>query len=127
MSKPRVLLISSQHLFGESMETILRAGDEMELVGSWNLHEPEICRRLLDVQPSVIVIADESLHNETATELTRSMIEQIPELSVIRIGLSENIFRIFSTYTLPARGSDLLEAIRTCITRSEESTPPRQA
>ena len=33
MTKPRILLISSQYLFGESMETILRADKEVELIG----------------------------------------------------------------------------------------------
>ncbi len=121
MSKPRVLLLSSQHLFGESMEMILRAEQDMELVGPWNLDEPGIYRRLLDVEPSVVVIADENLHSEMAAELTKTIMEEYPELSVIRTGLSENVFRLFSTHTLPARGIQLLETIRTCILRSQES------
>lgn len=127
MSKPRILLLSSQHLFGESMEMILRAQQDMELIGPWNLDEPEICQRLLDVQPSVVVIADENLHSETAAELTKTIMEHYPELSVIRTGLSENVFRIFSTHTLPARGIHLLETIRTCIIQTQESTNPGEA
>jgi DNA-binding NarL/FixJ family response regulator len=122
MSKPRILLITSQHLFGESMETILRAESDMELVGPWNLGDQDICARLLDVHPSVVVIADENLQSEAATELTRSLIEQYPELSVIRTALNENVFRIFSTHTLPARGTDLLENIRRCVTRTQDSS-----
>ena len=121
ISKPRVLLISSQHLFGESMEMILRAEKDTELVGPWNLGDQDICRRLLEVKPSVVVIADENLQSETAAELTKSIIEQYSELSVIRAGLSENVFRIFSTQTLPARGADLLETIRGCIARTQDS------
>lgn len=121
MSKPRVLLISSQHLFGESMEMILRAEKEIELVGPWNLGDRDICRRLLEVQPSVVVIAAENLQSETAAELTKSIIEQYSELPVIRAGLSENVFRIFSTQTLPARGADLLETIHDCIARTQDS------
>lgn len=121
MSKPRILLLSSQHLFGESMEIILRTEQDMELIGPWNLDEPGICQRLPDAHPSVIVIADESLHSETAAELTKTIIEQYPELSVIRTALNENVFRIFLTYTLPARGADLLETIRSCVTRSQEA------
>lgn len=121
MSKPRILLISSQHLFGESLEMILRGQQDIELVGPWNLNDQEICRRLNDAQPAVVVIADETLQGESAIELTRSILEQYPELSVIRAGLSENVFRIFSTYTLPARGADLLETIRSCIARAQET------
>lgn len=121
MSNPRVLLISSQHLFGESMETILRAEKEVELIGPWTLGDQDICERLIEVSPSVIVIADENLQSEVAADLTKTIIEQYPEISVIRTALNENIFRIFSTHTLPARGDDLLESIRACITRTNET------
>ncbi len=115
MSKPRILLISSHHLFGESMEMVLRGEKEMELLGPWNLGDQDICQRLAEAKPSVVVIADEDLQSESATELTKSILEQYPELSVIRTGLSENVFRLFSTHTLPARGADLLETIRSCV------------
>ena len=122
MPRPRVLLICSQHLFGESMETILRADKEVELVGPWNLSDKDIYEHLIEASPSVIVIADESLQSEAAAELTKTIIEQCPDLSVIRTGLSENVFRIVSTHTLPARGDNLLETIRTCVTRTQEPT-----
>ena len=122
MSKPRVLLISSQHLFGESMETILRAEKEIELVGPWNLGDQDICQRVLEVKPSVVVIADEDSQSEIAAELSKFIIEQNSELSVIRAGLSENVFRIVSTHTLPARGDSLLETIRNSVAQTQEST-----
>jgi DNA-binding NarL/FixJ family response regulator len=121
MSKPCVLLISSHHLFGESMETILRAETDLELVGPWNLNDQKICQRLPEVSPSVVVIADENLQSEAAAELTKYIIEHYPELSVIRTGLSDNVFRVFSTHTLPARSTDLLENVRRCITEKQAS------
>jgi DNA-binding NarL/FixJ family response regulator len=124
MSKLRVLLVSSQHLFGESMEMILRAEKDIELVGPWNLGEQDICQRLLEVKPSAVVIADEDSQSEMAAELTKSIIEQNSELSVILTGLSENVFRIVSTHTLPARGDSLLETIRNSVIRTQESTGP---
>lgn len=98
---------------------ILRAEPNMELIGPWNLNEADISQRLPDIQPSVVVIADENLHSDAAAELTQSIIEQYPELSVIRAGLNENVFRIFSTHTFPARGANLLEMIRTCVSPSD--------
>jgi DNA-binding NarL/FixJ family response regulator len=121
MPRPRVLLICSRHLFGESMETILRADNEVELVGPWSLGDKDIYERLIEANSSVIVIADENLQSEAAAELTKIIIEQCPDILVIRAGLSENVFRIVSTHTLPARGDNLLETIRTCVTRSQES------
>lgn len=124
MTKSRILLISSQHLFGESMETILRADKDVELIGSWNLYEKDICSRVFEEHPSVVVIADENLQSETAAELTKTIIEKYPEISVIRTALNENVFRIVSTHTLPARGDSLLETIRTCIARASAEDEP---
>ena len=119
MSKPRILLISFQHLFGESMEMILRAEKEVELIGPWNLSDQDIGERLVEAGASVIIIADEHLQSETAAELTKTIIEKHPEVSVIRTALNENIFRIIATHTLPARGDNLLETIHSCMARTQ--------
>ena len=111
MHKQRVLLICSQRLFGESLETVLRAAEDVELIGPWELGG-DVCRRIADSRPNVVVIADEDPHDMAVTSLTGAIIEQYPELTVIRTGLNENVFRVFSTHTLPARGADLLETIR---------------
>lgn len=124
MTKSRILLISFQHLFGESMETILRAEKDVEVIGPWKLDDPDIYKRLDEVQPAVVVVADENLQNETAAELTKSIIEKHPEISVIRTALNENVFRIVSTHILPARGADLLETIHSCIARTKMDTEP---
>jgi hypothetical protein len=99
----------------------------MDLIGSWNLGDMDICRRLPEARPSVIVIADENMGSQAAAELTRTILEQYPELVVIRTGLSENVFRIFSTHTLPARGADLLETIRGCMERKQGAGQPGES
>jgi len=106
----RVVLICSNRLFGESMERVLRAG-EVELIGPWDLSE-DICARIGEVQPNVVVVADEDARGEESARLTTAIMEQYPELPVIRTGLTENVVRVHSTYILPARGADLLETIR---------------
>ncbi|MBK9007059.1 MAG: hypothetical protein CNIPEHKO_03497 [Anaerolineales bacterium] len=118
-SKPRVLLLCSQYLFGESMEAILRAEAEVELIGPWTLDDQNIFERLVEARPSVVVIADERLQNEKAAELMATIIEKHPKISMIRAALSENVFRIVSTNTLPARGDNLLETIHSCIARTQ--------
>ena len=122
MPKQRVLLVCSQRLFGESMETVLRAAEDMELVGPWDLGE-EVCQRIAEARPNVVVIADEDPQSEAITHLTAAIIEQYPELTVIRTGLNENVFRIFSTHILPARGADLLETIRNLPNKDFEGNP----
>ena len=111
MEKRRVLLVCSEHLFGESVEAVLRAAEDVELVGPWKPGE-DVCQRIEESRPNVVVIADEESQDEAVAHLTAAIIERYPELSVIRAGLNENVFRIFSTHSLPARGADLLETIR---------------
>ena len=110
MPKRRVLLICSQDLFGDSMESLLLHAEDIELIGSWNLDE-RVSTRVSEATPDVVVIADKDPSNEKAVHLATVLIEEYPGLSVICTGLTQKIFRVFSTRTLPARGMDLLEAI----------------
>ncbi len=121
MEKRRVLLICSQDLFGESLETVLRAAEDLELIGPWNMNDP-ICERIAEFQPHVVIIADENAQSEAATHLTTAIIEQYPDLSVVRVRLSENVFRVFSAHLLPARGPELLEAVRGLPAPEEKKT-----
>ena len=111
MEKRRVLLVCSQHLFGVGIETILRAAKDVELFGPWQM-ELGICQRIPEASPGVIVIVGEDAQDEETVHLTASILEAYPELPVIRVGLNENIFRVFSTHSHPARGTNLLETIR---------------
>lgn len=110
MQKPRVLLICSQDLFGESVESVLRCATELELVGPWSLEEG-ISSRIPEASPEVVVIADQDPTNEKALHLATTLMEQYPDMPVICTGLSQNMFRVFSTRTLPARSTDLLDSI----------------
>ncbi len=111
MPKRRVLLVCSQNLFGESVETILRAESEVEVIGPWDLEE-EVCSKIAEASPSVVLIVDEDLQSEASARLTSAIMEAYPKLPIIRAGLTENIVRVHSTHILPARGTDLLETIR---------------
>jgi hypothetical protein len=52
------------------------------------------------------------LEARESARLITAIVEQYPELPVIRANLDENVVRVFSTRLLPARGADLLETIR---------------
>ena len=111
MKKQRVLLVCSRHLFGESMETVLRAAEDVELIGPWELGG-EVCQRITEAGLDVVLIVDDDSQREMGAELTSAIMEAHPNLPIIRAGLNENIFRVFSTHSHPARGTDLLETIR---------------
>ena len=111
MPKRRVLLVCSRHLFGESMEKILRAEGDVELVGPLGLGE-DVCQRITEASPEVVLIADDDSQSEAAASLTSAIMEKNPNLPIIRAGLTENVVRVHSTHVLPANGADLLETIR---------------
>lgn len=111
MPKHRVLLICSQHLFGESLEAILRRVEDMELLGPMELSQGNINARLRELRPDAVIVVDEGETKMSASYLTAAILQQFPNLPVIRAGLEQNIFRVFSAHTLPARSSDLVEAI----------------
>jgi hypothetical protein len=97
----------------------LRVNSSIQLVGSWNLDDPTVPRRLLEAQPSVVVIADEDLQSEAAAEMTKQIVEQHPDISVIRTGLSENVLRVISTHTRSAQGNNLFDTIRECALQNQ--------
>ena len=109
--KRRVLLICSQRLFGESLETILRRDDNLELIGPIEASEENINSRLLELRPDAVIVVDEGETKMSLSYLTAAILQEFPSLPVIRAGLEQNIFRVFSAHTLPARSSDLVEAI----------------
>ncbi len=111
MPKHRVLLVCSQYLFGESMETILRAEADVELIGPWELDEG-VCAKIGEACPSVVLIVSEDSQSESSAELTSTIMESFPDLPIIRAALTENLVRVHWTHILPARGADLLETIR---------------
>lgn len=111
MSKRRVLLLCSEHLFGESLERILRAERDLELIGPWRL-EADVCRGIAKVSPDVILIVDADSQNEAIANLSSVIMEAHPKIPIIRAGLRENVVRVHSTQILPARGTDLIETIR---------------
>ena len=109
--KRRVLLVCSKRLFGESLETILRRDDNLELIGPIEASDENINSRLLELRPDAVVIVDEGENKMSASYLTAAILQEFSSLPVIRAGLEQNTFRVFSTHTLPARSSDLVEAI----------------
>lgn len=121
MQKRRVLLICSQNLFGESLETVLRAAEDLEVIGPWDMKEC-ICERIAQTHPDVVMIADENAQSIRSMHLITAILEQFPHLSVVCAGLSESILRVFLTHLLPARGADLLQAIRSLPAPDKQTT-----
>jgi hypothetical protein len=67
--------------------------------------------RLAQGLPDILLIAEEEA-GESVTSLTAQVLERYPDLPVVRVGLRQNVVRLYTSRTLPARSADLIEAIR---------------
>jgi len=111
MDKKRVVLVWVESLLGEGLEHILRGLEEVELIGPWNL-EPQVLSRLSQETPDVVLVAGDEGEHEAMASLTARILDQYPDLPVVRIGLEQNTVRVYTTHTLPAHSADLIETIR---------------
>jgi DNA-binding NarL/FixJ family response regulator len=117
VDKRRVLLLCAslegthpQLLLGEALENILSKVEDVELVGTWALDDQALARLAQDL-PDILLIAEEEA-GESVTSLTAQVLEHYPDLPVVRVGLMQNVVRLYTSRTLPARSADLIEAIR---------------
>lgn len=81
----------------------------MDLIGTCGLDE-NIHKQIAESHPDVVVDVDSQ--SDEMICLTSAIIEQHPEVSVVRAGLTEKIIRVFSSQRLPAHSVNFLEVIR---------------
>jgi len=115
MQKRRVVLLCSQHLWGESLEHILGNTSDVELLGRWEFEDPLLPRLTTLYQeqaPDLLVIAEENLTHDRISCLTAEIMEAIPDLTIIYVTPDQNVFRVYTSQSLPARRAELIEAIR---------------
>jgi DNA-binding NarL/FixJ family response regulator len=111
MKKRQVLLVCSQYLFGEGLHTLLKKADDVELIGPWALND-DFFDLLASSNLDVVIIADEDPNSAEIVNLANTIMSRFPDLPIIRIGLTQNIFHIVETHAFPASSSDLIETIR---------------
>lgn len=121
MPKHRVLLVCPPHIFGESLESILRAAKDVTTIGPFTC-EQDILSQIVDSRPDVVVLAGENAQDDSLKHLAACIIEQHPDLPIICTELRENLFRVFSTHTLPAHRANLLETIRKLPVNQSDAT-----
>ena len=83
----------------------------MDLIGTCGLDE-NIHKQIAESHPDVVVLVDVDSQSDEMICLTSAIIEQHPEVSVVRAGLTEKIIRVFSSQRLPAHSVNFLEVIR---------------
>lgn len=120
MERRRVLLLCVESLLGESLERILGQLEDVELVGPWELGA-DVLARLPEGMPDIALVVEEE-ESENVASLTGQILEHYPDLPVVRIGLQENVMRVYASRTLPARSADLIDVIRGLSTHHLEGT-----
>jgi DNA-binding NarL/FixJ family response regulator len=111
MRKRHILLLCVESLFGESLERILGQLEDVELVGPYLL-DADALDRLPEDAPDVAVIVHEDENLQKTVSLTSRILERYPGLAIVRVGLQENVMRVYASRTLPASRADLIEVIR---------------
>jgi len=122
MEKRRVLLLCVESLLGESLERILGQLEDVELVGPWRL-DADVLSRLPEDMPDIALIVQEGEGSESVASLTSQILECYPDLPIVRIGLTENVIRVYASQTLPARSADLIDVIRSLPAYQPETDP----
>ena len=122
MGKRRVLLLCVESLLGESLERILGQLEDVELVGPWEL-SADVLTRLPEAMPDIALIVQEGEGSESVASLTSQILERYPDLPIARIGLMENVIRVYASQTLPARSADLIDVIRSLPAYQPETDP----
>ncbi len=106
-----MVLLGAESLLGEGLEHILRGLEEVELIGPWNL-DPQVLSRLAQEAPDVVLVAGDEGEDQAVASLTARILDQYPDLPVVRVGLGQNTVRVYTAHTLPAQSADLIETIR---------------
>jgi DNA-binding NarL/FixJ family response regulator len=127
MEKRRVALLCTQDLLGESITHLLSHIEDITVIACWSLGDPAL-PRLLAEAPDLLLIADEEPFSEAMARLTAQLMEACPDLPIVRITLSQNVLRVYTAQSMPARSAELLEMIRRLPVRSsvaaKDDSPP---
>lgn len=111
MKKRQVLLISMQPLLGEGLQRIFQKQEEVELVclDCWDLQTVDTC--LKGLHPAMVLLAGEK-EDDQSTHLISFLLKQYEDIPVIWVELETTLLRIFTSRSLTANRSELIDAIR---------------
>lgn len=107
----RVLLFSTQRLFGESVEQTLSQVEGLEICGHWPLDDL-VMERLTAGLPDCVIFIDDSSVEDLLFNLTAQILDHYPDLPVFRVTLERSHMQIFNSQLVPARSAELIDLIQ---------------
>jgi chemotaxis response regulator CheB len=112
MKQHRVLLLSDTPLLSEGLANLLGKMDDLMLVGprsisGFTVSDLRVCA------PDVVLFAEQETGDPARNTVLLQILQHVPDLPVIQVSLSaNNMVRVYTSRTLPARSADLIETIR---------------
>ena len=113
--KHQVLLVCLQPLLSEGLEYILNRSQDIDL-DCPKITGEQVLDYLEHTHPNLVLLAGERDDEESTSLITR-LVHLHPDLPILWVGLVSNNIRIYTSHTLPARSTDLIEAIRQLATQ----------
>jgi chemotaxis response regulator CheB len=112
MKTYRVLLLSAHPLLSEGLANLLSQMEDLILVGPRAVSGFAVAD-LNECLPDVVLLAEQETEDASANALLLQILQHVPDLPVIQIDLSgNNIVRVYTSHTRPARSADLIDTIR---------------
>ncbi len=106
----RVYLLSSQLMFSQGVEVLLRGQTGLEIVG----RETDMAKglnQILALQPEVVILDSKDLAS-APTAILANILEELPSARVILLNLENDQMRVYRGEQRNAQGvSDLMEVI----------------
>ncbi len=110
MRKKRILLFSAKGLLGEGVEQMLNQLDDLELAGHWRVDDT-FMEKLRQAAPDLVILADEGKTSESLSRLTAQILDEYPNLPILRVTLDNNQVQIYSSHLAAASRHDFLDLI----------------
>lgn len=105
----RVFILTDHPLFAESVETLLRDQEGLQVVGASGA-DAQTFSRIREVLPDVVVVGAST---ERQRELVAYLLEELPGAKIVGLNLDDNRIRIYyHQHKVGRQVEDLVEAIR---------------
>ena len=108
MSQQCVLLVGRPGLLVQGIHEILKRQGEIEVLGPYPM-TANVVAFVESACPDAIVIAGEG---PTDIALVAHILRTCPGLPIVRVGLQDNLVRVYTSQRLAATSTSLLDAIR---------------
>ena len=122
MGKRQVLLIQMQPLLSEGLRRIFQKQEDVELVCLPCTDPQKIDNCLNDIRPDIVLLAGEK-EDDYARLLISKMLKHFEDIPIVWIELETNIIRLYTSHSLTANSTELINAIRENDMRKMEIYP----